>query len=152
MGDFHQNGSITTLHNLNYSTLEYLEKKLVKFSKRRKMGLIIPALYTELEKPALQHIVDTLKDVPYITEITIGLDQATKEQFEHARKYFAVLNSEKCRCRILWNDGPKMMELRNLFEKNKIFLGGPGKGNTISGPQGQGDGISGYHRTQTGRS
>ena len=97
MGDFHQNGSITTLHNLNYSTLEYLEKKLVKYSKRRKMGLIIPALYSELEKPALQHIVDVLKDVPYITEITIGLDQATKEQFEHAKKYFAVLNTDVCR-------------------------------------------------------
>ena len=131
MGDFHQNGSITTLHNLNYSTLEYLEKKLVKFSKHRKMGLIIPALYTELEKPALQHIVDTLKDVPYISEITIGLDQATKEQFEHAKKYFAALNNDKRRCRILWNDGPRMMELRNLFEENKIFLGGPGKGRNV---------------------
>lgn len=131
MGDFHQNGSITTLHNLNYSTLEYLEKKLVKFSRRRKMGLIIPALYTELEKPALQHIVDTLKDVPYITEITIGLDQATEEQFEHAKKYFSVLNTDKRRCRILWNDGPRMMELRNLFEENKIFLGGPGKGRNV---------------------
>ncbi|MGQ8338544.1 hypothetical protein ACUNWD_18455 [Sunxiuqinia sp. A32] len=131
MGDFHQNGGITTLHNLNYSTLDYLEKKLVKFARRRKMGLIIPALYTELEKPALQNIVDTLKDVPYISEITIGLDQANEEQYKHAKEYFSVLNSDKCRCRVLWNDGPRMMKLRNLFEEKKIYIGDPGKGRNV---------------------
>ncbi len=131
MGDFHQNGGITTLHNLNFSTLEYLEKKLVQFSKNRKMGLIIPALYSELEKPALQHIVDTLKDNPYIGEITIGLDRANKEEYEHAKQYFSVLSTPKRRCRVLWNDGPRMMKLRNLFEEKKIFIGDPGKGRNV---------------------
>ena len=88
MGDFHQNGSITTLHNLNYSTLEYLEQRLVKYSKKRKMGLIIPALYTELEKPALKHIVETLQQVPYLTEITIGLDQANKKAISTCQRIF----------------------------------------------------------------
>ncbi len=131
MGDFHQNGSITTLHNLNYSTLEYLEKKLVKFSRRRKMGLIIPALYSELEKPALQNIVDILKDVPYITEITIGLDRANSEQYQHARQYFSVLNTPKRRCRIIWNDGPRMRKIQKLFEEKKIYTGDPGKGRNV---------------------
>ena len=131
MGDFHQNGSITTLHNLNYSTLEYLELRLVKYSKKRKMGLIIPALYTELEKPALKHIVETLQQVPYLTEITIGLDQANKKQYQHAKEYFAGLNTTTCRCRVLWNDGPRMMKLRKLFEDKKIFIGDPGKGRNV---------------------
>lgn len=131
MGDFHQNGSITTLHNLNYSTLEYLEKKLIKFSRRRKMGLIIPSLYSELEQPALKNIVNTLKDVPYINEITIGLDRADAKQYQHAKEYFSVLNTSKRRCKVLWNDGPRMMELRNLFEENKIYTGDPGKGRNV---------------------
>jgi len=131
MGDFHQNGSITTLHNLNFSTLDYLEKKLIKFSRKRKMGLIIPALYSELEKPALQNIVDTLKDIPYITEITIGLDKADEKQYEHAKKYFSGLSSDKRICKVLWNDGPQMMKLRKLFEDKKIFTGEPGKGRNV---------------------
>ena len=131
MGDFHQNGSITTLHNLNYSTLEYLEKKLVKFSRRRKMGLIIPALYSELEKPALQNIVDILKDVPYITEITIGLDKANAEQYQHAKQYFSALDTPQRRCRIIWNDGPRMKKIQKLFEEEKIYTGDPGKGRNV---------------------
>lgn len=131
MGDFYQNGSVTTLHNLKYSSLDFLEKKLLQFSEKRKMGLIIPALYSELEKPALQHIVDTLKRVPYISEITIGLDQANKDQYLHAKQYFSELYSEKRRCRILWNDGPRMMELRNLLEEKKIHPGAPGKGRNV---------------------
>ena len=131
MGDFYQNGSITTLHNLKYSSLDYLEKKLIKFSKNRNMGLIIPALFSELEKPALKNIVDILKDVPYISEITIGLDQATEDQYQHAKEYFSILNSKTCRCRILWNDGPRMMKLRQLFEEKKIEPGHPGKGRNV---------------------
>ena len=119
------------MHNLNYSSLEYLEEKLLKFSKRRKMGLIIPALYSELEKPALQNIVDILKDVPYINEITIGLDRANEEQFLHAKKYFAALNTNERRCRVLWNDGPRMMKLRNMLEEKKIYSGDPGKGRNV---------------------
>lgn len=131
MGDFYQNGSITTLHNLSKATLEYLERKLTKFSRGRKMGLIIPALYSELEKPALKHIVETLTEVPYLYEIVIGLDQATEEQYQHAKEYFSCLNTEKRRCRVLWNDGPRMMALRQKFEDNKIFIGGPGKGRNV---------------------
>ena len=131
MGDFHQNGGITTLHNLHYVDLDYLEQKLMKFSIRRPMGLIIPALYSELEKPALQKIVDILKDVPYITEIVIGLDKATKEQYEHAKEYFADLSTKTRHCRVLWNDGPRMMALRKEFEDKKIYPGDPGKGRNV---------------------
>jgi glucosyl-3-phosphoglycerate synthase len=131
MGDFYQNGSITTLHNLKYSSLGYLEKKLVKFGRQRKMGLIIPALFSELEKPALKNIVDILKEVPYISEVTIGLDQADAAQYASAKKYFSALKTEKRHCRVLWNDGPRMMDMRKLFEEKKIYTGDPGKGRNV---------------------
>jgi glucosyl-3-phosphoglycerate synthase len=44
MGDFYQNGMITTLHNLSNRSLEDLEQELVTFSARRPMGLILPSL------------------------------------------------------------------------------------------------------------
>ena len=61
MPDFHQNGVIATLHNFNTKSIEEIEKELLSFSKISPMTLILPSLYSELEKPALTYIVNTLK-------------------------------------------------------------------------------------------
>ena len=74
MGDFYQNGFVATLHNLRSRPYEELEQKLMKFSKHRPIGLIIPSLYSELSRQALKDIVQILKDIPYISEIVIGLE------------------------------------------------------------------------------
>jgi glucosyl-3-phosphoglycerate synthase len=47
MSDFFQNGVITTLQKLGDRTLEDMEKELEKFSQRRRMVLLLPALYSE---------------------------------------------------------------------------------------------------------
>ena len=39
MGDFHQNGIITTLHNLSKRPLEAMESELVEFSKKETAGI-----------------------------------------------------------------------------------------------------------------
>ena len=56
MGDFYQNGIVTTLHNLTRRPVEDLERELLTFSKTRPMGLVLPSLYSELEGPALANI------------------------------------------------------------------------------------------------
>ena len=78
MGDFHQNGIITTLHNLADRPLDSMERELVRFSQQRPMGLILPSLYSELEGAALPAIVDQLEQVPYLSEVVIGLDRADR--------------------------------------------------------------------------
>ncbi len=60
MGDFHQNGIITTLHNLSRRPVEDLDEELLAFSKTRPLGLILPSLFSELEGAALPLIVDEL--------------------------------------------------------------------------------------------
>lgn len=133
MGDFYQNGLVTTLHNLHSQPVEELEKKLRGFAKKRPMGLIIPSLASEMETPALKNIVKILKDIDYIGEIVIGLDRATKEEYEHAKKFFAVLSKDpkNPRHKIIWNEGPRMMELKRKMEKKKIHLGDLGKGRNV---------------------
>ena len=44
MADFHQNGNITTLHNLSKRPVEEMEAELVRFSHQRPMALILPSL------------------------------------------------------------------------------------------------------------
>mgnify|MGYP006294745975 FL=1 len=125
MGDFYQNGWVTTLHNLRNRTTEDLERSLVKFSKNRPMTLVIPCLYSELEGTALPKIIDELQKVEYLNEIIIGLDRADKKQFEHAKKYFSRLPQHH---RILWNDGPGMRKLDDLLIKKHIAPSQMGKG------------------------
>ena len=57
-------------------SLDDLEKNLELFATSRPMTLVLPSLFSELEKPALQLIVDELKKVKYLNSIVIGLDQA----------------------------------------------------------------------------
>jgi glucosyl-3-phosphoglycerate synthase len=125
MGDFYQNGLVTTLHNLRSRPIEDLEAQMLEFSKNRSMGLVLPCLYSELSSPALQNIVDELARVPYLSEIVIGLDRANKKEFEHARDYFSKLPQHH---RILWNDGPRLTELDQLLKDQKIAPNEMGKG------------------------
>ena len=89
MGDFYQNGLVTTLHNLRKRPYEELEQELIHFSKRRPMSLVLPSLYSELQGPALENIVTEIARIPYLEEIIIGLDKATKSEFEHAKALVA---------------------------------------------------------------
>ena len=52
MGEFHQEGSITTIHGFYdlFDPEEYLarlEKKLMDFSRHMDIGLLLPSLYGE---------------------------------------------------------------------------------------------------------
>ncbi|APX92427.1 glycosyl transferase [Halomonas sp. 1513] len=128
MSDFYQNGIITNFHNLTQRPVEALEADLVRFSMRRPMGLILPSLYSELEGPALSHIVDELAKVPYLSEIVIGLDRADREQFLHAREFFSRLPQHH---RILWNDGPRLKALDEELAAENISPQEPGKGRNV---------------------
>ena len=79
MGDYFQNGPITTLHDFGLRTTEDLDEDLVRWGKERPMSLIIPSLFSELGGPALDHIVDELAEVPFLDQIIIGLDRANED-------------------------------------------------------------------------
>ena len=125
MGDFYQNGKVTTLHNFRTRPLDDIEHDLNQFSKKRPMGLILPSLYSELQGDALGHILDEISKVTYLNEVIIGLDRANKKEFEHAKKYFGRLPQHH---RILWNDGTRLKELDKLLKEKKIAPLEMGKG------------------------
>ena len=128
MGDFYQNGIITTLHNLAGRSLEDMEAELVQFSKKRPMGLILPSLFSELEGEALPQILDHLEQVPYLSEIVIGLDRADRAQYEHALKFFGRLPQHH---RVLWNDGPRLQALDAKLQSQDLAPKEMGKGRNV---------------------
>ncbi len=128
MGDFYQNGIITTLHNLSDRPLGELEKELMKFSRSRPMALILPCLYSELETVAMPNILQHLKAVPYLHEIVIGLDRADQGQYQEALKFFSELPQ---RHKVLWNDGPRLRSIDAKLQAEELAPQEPGKGRNV---------------------
>lgn len=128
MADFHQNGIVTTLHNLTDRSVEDLEAELVRYSHRRPIGLVLPSLFSELEGPALDRIVGHLQQVPYLTEIVIGLDRADEAQYRHALAYFARLPQHH---RVLWQDGPRLRAVDAKLAEVGLAPPEPGKGRNV---------------------
>ncbi|MEL6224339.1 MAG: glycosyl transferase [Cyanobacteria bacterium J06626_14] len=128
MADLFQHGAIATLHNLTSRSLEDLEAELLELSKYRPLGLMLPALFSELESDALLHIVSELQQVPYLSEIVIGLDRADAEQWDYARHYFSKLPQHH---RILWNDGPRLQLLQKELMSLNLAPQSRGKGYNV---------------------
>lgn len=128
MGDFHQNGVITTLHNLSNRSLNEMEQELVAFSKTRPMALILPSLYSELQGDALPAIIDHLKEVPYLNQIIIGLDRADQDQYREALGFFSTLPQHH---RVLWNDGPRLKALDAKLQALGLAPKELGKGRNV---------------------
>lgn len=128
MADFHQNGIVTTLHNLIDRPLADIETDLLRFSQVRPLGLLLPSLFSELEGEALPKIVERLKEVPYLNEIVIGLDRADEQQFRHALKFFAALGQHH---RLLWNDGPRLQAIDAELKELGLAPRELGKGRNV---------------------
>lgn len=128
MGDFYQNGIITTLHNLSHRSIDEMEQELLRFSRTRPLGLILPSLYSELEGEALPRIIGQLQAVPYLTEIVIGLDRADEAQYRHALAFFGKLPQ---RHRVLWNDGPRLKALDAELQARDLAPRELGKGRNV---------------------
>ena len=73
MSDFSQNGIVSTLHDFKIKSTSTIESELSKFSKQRKMELILPCLYSELEGSALPKIVEEISKTKYLDHIIICL-------------------------------------------------------------------------------
>jgi glucosyl-3-phosphoglycerate synthase len=128
VADFHQNGNIATLHDLRTRSLDELTYEIETFAQTRKISLILPCLYSELEGPALQNILAELAQVPFLHRIIIGLDRADEAQFRHARSFFAGLPQNHI---VIWNDSPRMLELGARLAQMGLAPQEAGKGKNV---------------------
>ncbi|MEM8572016.1 MAG: glycosyl transferase [Pseudomonadota bacterium] len=125
MADYQQNGFVATLHNLRNTDTAKLTADLEGFARTRKIALILPSLYSELEGDALPRIIDELSSVTFLDKIIIGLDRANEEQYCAAKAFFSRLPQDHV---ILWNDGPRLRAIDAKLERNGLAPDEPGKG------------------------
>ncbi len=128
MADFHQNGNIATLHNLRTRSLDELEYELSSYAETRKISLILPCLYSELEGEAMPHILSELAKVKYLHRIIIGLDAADETQFRKAKAFFQGLNQNHI---VIWNDSPRMVALGDRLQAKGLAPAEKGKGKNV---------------------
>jgi len=128
MADFHQNGNIAQFHNLRTRSLAELDYELETFAQTRKISLVLPSLYSELEGAALPDILAELAQVKYLHRIIIGLDRADAAQYAHARRFFSVLPQDHV---VIWNDSPRMLDLGARLEALGLAPQEPGKGKNV---------------------
>ena len=128
MGDFSQNGIVSILHDFGTKSTNEIERDLLNFSKERKMELILPCLYSELEGDALPNILDQISKTKYLNHVIIGLDKATESQAKKAWTFFKKINVPFT---ILWNDGPKLKKLDSELKKKNLAPNQMGKGRNV---------------------
>ena len=128
MADFCQNGVITTLQKLRQRPIEDIDRDLQRISRDRQMILLLPALFSEFEGPAMPRIIEELKGLGYVYKIVLSLDRANKKQFLQAQKMMASLPVD---VRIVWHDGPGMQGLLKELRSSDFKMDKPGKGRSV---------------------
>jgi len=73
-------------------------------------------------------ILAEVKQVPYLSQIVIGLDRATEGQYREALKFFGELPQHH---RVLWNDGPRLRALDAELQAQGLAPEEEGKGRNV---------------------
>ncbi|BAI79683.1 conserved hypothetical protein [Deferribacter desulfuricans SSM1] len=128
MADFFQNGLITTLQNVTNRSVDDIEEEIINFIDRRKIALLLPALYSEFERPAMYTIIEELKKSKIIDTVVLSLDQANEEQFLQVKEIMSVLPQN---VKIVWNHGKRVQDLYKKLLKEGFPLNIPGKGRVV---------------------
>ena len=119
---------ITTIHDFGCN-IDLLEEEIIKLSEESPTAVLIPALYEELERPALTDICHHLKDCSFIKKVVICLYAETKEQYEKAVHFFSVLPQPTY---VIWENGGRVIGLlQQLRDRGLDLVSFKGKGRAV---------------------
>ncbi len=122
--DFQQD-LITSIHDYGVfsDSLEGMRKGLSE----KATSLLIPCLYEEFERPALNQIKEVLQELEGLHQLVIALSADSIDEVNNAKKFFRGMPFP---VHIQWTNGPSVKELlKSQEEKNGLdLLVPPGKG------------------------
>jgi glucosyl-3-phosphoglycerate synthase len=119
---------ITTIHDLG-CPLELLEDRLMQIRDQSSGAILIPALFAELERPALSQIREQLQQCPFVSAVVVCLYADTFEDYAHAVKFFEPLPQTTL---IIWENGDRIRGiLEYLKERGLDLMRFNGKGKAV---------------------
>lgn len=125
MADFYQTGLVPTIHGLTRDGLPHLEAELEQIARTRGIGLVLPALYSEFETPAMKGIMQELRQVTYLRRIVLVLARAGEREYRKVRDLFAGFPTKVT---IIWVDSAPVQSFFTYLEDNGLSSGVEGKG------------------------
>ena len=129
MGDFFQNGVITTLHDFHADNVEQMEHRLAAMPKRRDIALVLPIIPRDLMSPSFNDIVAEIAQVPYLSEVVLSLGQTDNfDDLVEARRKLSPLSQPHS---VVWSSGPGMKAMFDELADNYLSVGPDGKGRGV---------------------
>lgn len=125
MADFQQFGRVTTLHSLEPDSWPRLDSDLTRLARKKPLGVVLPALYSEFERPAIHNILNELRRVPWISRVVLVLSQAGREQYEQVCRLFEGFRAEPT---VLWRESEAVQELLETMNGQGLAAAIAGKG------------------------
>ncbi|OIP70220.1 MAG: glucosyl-3-phosphoglycerate synthase [Oscillatoriales cyanobacterium CG2_30_40_61] len=119
---------ITTIHDFGCD-LDLLEARLTQLCETCPTAVLIPALYEELQRPALTRIRDCLKDCHFVNTIVVCLYAKTLEEYTKAVHFFSILPQPTL---VIWENSPRVNQLlEKLQDKGLDLISFKGKGRAV---------------------
>jgi len=129
MPDFSQSGPITTLHDLLPAEGEHLQSLLSGATRDYKIGLVLPVTASDMRAEPFVNIVAQLEQVDFIDTIVVVLNRAPDvADYLQARQIVAPLGAK---AQVLWTDGRRGTQLREMLIEAGFNLAIPGKGRAV---------------------
>jgi glucosyl-3-phosphoglycerate synthase len=125
MSDFHQTGLVTALPRLRERPIEELEAAIRALTPKFPVALVIPMVPSEMDRPALAGILDELCRVDYLDSLVISLNQADRDDYGRAVRYFERFPGRRV---ILWSRAPAVLRFLGEMERSGLGVGSSGKG------------------------
>ncbi|MFO7902046.1 MAG: glycosyl transferase [Pirellulaceae bacterium] len=126
MPDFHQSGSVTTMHDLGTTDRDSLEQVLTDVTENYKIGLVLPVTASDMRAAPFREIIAQLGGATYIDTIAVVLGAAPERaDYEETR---AVVDPLGPKAQVLWTDGPRYQGLFDQLKEAGFRLSVAGKG------------------------
>jgi len=119
---------IATIHDFGCD-LEFLEARTIQLSEESPTAVLIPALYEELERPALTKICEHLGQCDFVRSVVVSLYAQSFAQYANAVKFFDVLPQKTI---VIWENGNRVTSLLEKLRDSGLDLTGfKGKGKAV---------------------
>jgi glucosyl-3-phosphoglycerate synthase len=120
MSDFAQAGLISTLQRLNDTHLESVTEELAALSRNAPVWLILPCHGGDLERPALLHILKSLRGARWLAGMIVSLNALPTTAHTRLFETFSGIPA-----RFLWNERERLLPVARALGLTEIE---PGKG------------------------
>src|SRR5512145_2074757 len=107
MADFHIN-KVPTFSLLQHESSRAMEAKVLKACTRVPVGVLIPALYSDLSSEAMNNIIQVLTQINFVRKVYISLDRANYDDYKNAQEIIAPLGDKAA---LVWNDKPEVVDV-----------------------------------------